>query len=56
MLVHTKSGFSKTAAEWGMLPIENIRLLPKYPTDFDTPWTHCPSSTFVRDYYQHSGT
>ncbi len=53
-IVHTRSGFSKTAVEWGGLPTAAVRVLPR-----TTYWraqpqvlTACGRESHLRDYYR----
>jgi hypothetical protein len=48
-LTASDSGFSAAAASWGGIPVENLRLLPRF-TDSQA-GGRCPASALVSDFY-----
>ncbi len=51
--VHTLSGFSLFALQWGGLPPSRIRLLPRYAKDLrGQPLESCGDASYVEGYYR----
>jgi hypothetical protein len=52
VVIHPMSGFSMFAAQWGMVPTANIRMLPRLFNVVAEPWTSCGARSVVPDYYK----
>jgi hypothetical protein len=51
VLVHSKSGFSKIAAEWAVMPTENVRMLPRNVRQVSEPQQSCGTGVYFPSYY-----
>ena len=61
VIVHSLSGFSMFAAQWGMIPVDNVRVLPRrydwLPCGDGSggrfcPWWSCTAQSYYPHYYQ----